>query len=293
MQLLAIAKKYINRLPTRRTELEQIETDIEVADYFGYPADTRQLEELIADIRNSLRPLKPLYREIVAEIEAYYRPSYCIRVDLCCGAQMTSDDEYHLICQICGRVHEIIIPTKIQPRVTRRCYEQIIYFKKNLYIILCIDKNTVHSDTIPRVRDYIKRHNIARFNIYIIREILKSLGLQNQYKFAPKIMASITGEYPPYYTPTEIVETLRLYNQITYAIGQINFNSQRRHNMCFYNYFIFRIFYALFDDSRAHTLFRFVYMPDEQSIIQLNSLWEEICAIVGMSYQKISGLFHY
>ena len=293
MQLVAIAKKYIKRLPDLQAEFEQIETDITVADYFGYPADTRQIEELVAEIRNSLRPLKSLHRAIVSEIEAHFRPRYCIRIDLCCGEQMISDDEYQLNCRVCGQVKEIIIPTKLQPRVSRRCYEQIIYFKKNLYIILCIDKNTVHFETIPRVRDYIKRHNIARINIYIIREILKSLGLQSQYKFAPKIMADITGDFPPYFTPTEILETLRLYNQITYALGRINFGNPKRHNMCFYNYFIFRIFYALFDNIRATSLFKFVYMPDEQSVIQLNSLWEDICEIVGMDYQKISRLFHY
>ena len=135
MQLVAIAKKYIKRLPDLQAEFEQIETDITVADYFGYPADTRQIEELVAEIRNSLRPLKSLHRAIVSEIEAHFRPRYCIRIDLCCGEQMISDDEYQLNCRVCGQVKEIIIPTKLQPRVSRRCYEQIIYFNEECVCI--------------------------------------------------------------------------------------------------------------------------------------------------------------
>lgn len=185
---------------------------------------------------------------------------------ICCGDKMIQLNDYEVICKVCARVEEYVIPSITYIR--QKQYDRRVYFRKHLYLILC--KSSIKS--YPHIDAVMKREKFIN-SIYKVRDILYKNKLQKYNILAPMLLYRYGNVEAPLYNGSEIRAICEIYARIEYLFFN---NCRTKRNSVFYSFLIFKIIQALYDDSRLLLLTKFIYFSNFNTIHKSLEFWENI-----------------
>jgi hypothetical protein len=170
-----------------------------------------------------------------------------------------------MICHKCAHVAEYMRECDLRSIICK--YYRPVYFRKNLYLILCLSESKI-GDHLHKL--FASARNID--SIYKVRDLLYHAGYKRNYYQAPLLLHLYGKIDIPVYSGEEIHQICNLFNQIDLYCMRIT----KRKNLISYSFLIYKIIQTLFNDGRLKILSKYIYMQHFTTLHKSLEIWEKI-----------------
>ncbi len=219
-------------------------------------------------------------------------PDYCECGNLMQVMATTSE----MMCSHCGYIYELKgtvfsdnqFYAQESIRYKHAGYEPSKHARSWLERIQARETNTITNAQISKIEECIRRDGITnkkRITIDQLRTYLKATGLTDLNEHVALIKKIVTGVAPPQLT---FAETQDITNSFTKAVKAYNIICpSNKSNLLYYPYIATKLIEQHVKDyNKRKQLLSFIHVQGQQTLVQNDKIWEQVCnAVPGFIYK--------
>lgn len=268
---------------TRKTKKTKLKLDEDVVDVFN------KLKYMIQNFRNIKLEFKPTEEML----------DYCE----CGNIMQVMAGSSEMLCEHCGYIYELkgTVFDDIQfysqdgTRYKHAGYEPSKHCKCWLERIQARETNTITEIQLHKIETCIKRDGITnkkRITIEQLRRYLKDSGLTELNEHVALIKRLITGIIPP---QLSYAETQDITNSFSKAVKAYNIiRPSNKSNFIFYPFVTWKLIEQhVADFNKRKILLSFIHLQGNQTLIQNDQIWLQICKITPGFVYKPTDRYEY